>query len=139
MKGTFLYDPPAGTLLEAGAGQELSVLFVPKDTTNYNSVTKTVSINVIVTGLSDNLQTPVLHIYPIPVTDILMITPPDIIEPGLEMGYNICSIDGRIVHSSLEIYGGTAIPVNVKELPSGIYLLRFQADRISLIERFIKL
>ena len=45
--GTFVYTPPAGTVLNAGAGQVLSVDFTPTDTANYNSVLgTTVTINV---------------------------------------------------------------------------------------------
>ena len=44
--GTFVYSQPAGTVLSAGAGQELSVTFTPTDTTDYTSVAATVTINV---------------------------------------------------------------------------------------------
>jgi len=45
--GTFVYSPPAGTILNAGAGQILSVDFTPTYTANYNSVLRTtVTINV---------------------------------------------------------------------------------------------
>src|SRR5439155_1302971 len=33
--GTFVYSPAAGTVLNAGAGQSLSVTFTPTDTANY--------------------------------------------------------------------------------------------------------
>ncbi|MEJ0032729.1 MAG: hypothetical protein WDO15_21270 [Bacteroidota bacterium] len=46
--GTFTYNPVAGTVLAAGAGQTLSVNFTPTDGVNYNSVpTKTAAINVL--------------------------------------------------------------------------------------------
>ena len=44
--GSFVYTPAAGTVLSAGAGQTLSVTFTPTDTTDYNSVTTTATINV---------------------------------------------------------------------------------------------
>jgi hypothetical protein len=45
--GTFTYAPPAGTILNAGANQTLSVDFTPSDTTNYNAVNgTTVQIDV---------------------------------------------------------------------------------------------
>ncbi len=44
--GTFLYDPPAGTLLPAGEAQVLSVTFTPQDTANYESISQSVVINV---------------------------------------------------------------------------------------------
>jgi hypothetical protein len=45
--GTFVYSPPAGTVLNVGTGQSLSVDFTPTDSDNYNSVLSTiVTINV---------------------------------------------------------------------------------------------
>jgi hypothetical protein len=43
--GTFVYTPPAGTVLGAGT-QTLSVLFTPTDATDYSTVTQTVSLAV---------------------------------------------------------------------------------------------
>ncbi|MBX2916007.1 MAG: gliding motility-associated C-terminal domain-containing protein [Cyclobacteriaceae bacterium] len=40
--GTFTYSPVSGTLLNAGANQNLSVDFVPADAANYNSVPATI-------------------------------------------------------------------------------------------------
>ena len=45
--GTFVYTPAAGTVLNAGAAQTLSVTFTPTDAANYTTATKTVSINVL--------------------------------------------------------------------------------------------
>jgi len=44
--GTFVYTPPSGTVLSAGAGQTLSVLFTPNDTNNYAPTTVTTTIDV---------------------------------------------------------------------------------------------
>jgi sugar lactone lactonase YvrE len=44
--GTFVYTPAAGTVLPAGNGQTLSVLFTPTDTANYTTASTNVSINV---------------------------------------------------------------------------------------------
>jgi hypothetical protein len=44
--GTFTYLPAAGTVLKAGAGRTLSVAFTPSDTTDYNIVSATTTINV---------------------------------------------------------------------------------------------
>jgi gliding motility-associated-like protein len=44
--GTFTYTPAAGTVLNAGANQVLSVNFVPTDNANYNSIGATVLITV---------------------------------------------------------------------------------------------
>jgi hypothetical protein len=45
--GTFVYTPSLGAVLNAGAGQTLSVTFTPTDTANYATVTITVSITVL--------------------------------------------------------------------------------------------
>jgi len=44
--GNFVYTPAAGTVLHVGNGQNLHAAFTPTDTTNYNTATKDVSINV---------------------------------------------------------------------------------------------
>ena len=44
--GTFVYAPPAGTVLPTGNGQKLSVIFTPADTNDYTSAQAGVQINV---------------------------------------------------------------------------------------------
>src|SRR5206468_12828447 len=44
--GSFVYTPAAGAILNVGNGQTLHVAFTPTDTTNYNSASKDVLINV---------------------------------------------------------------------------------------------
>ncbi|MGE0079581.1 MAG: LamG-like jellyroll fold domain-containing protein [Bacteroidales bacterium] len=46
MEGGFIYTPASGTKLNAGNNQLLGVDFTPTDALNYNSIRKTVSINV---------------------------------------------------------------------------------------------
>lgn len=45
--GTFAYDPPAETILNAGPAQILSVTFTPSDSATYAPVTTNVIINVL--------------------------------------------------------------------------------------------
>ena len=45
--GTFRYQPLAGTVLHAGAAQTLVVTFTPANSSDFNSVTTSVSINVV--------------------------------------------------------------------------------------------
>src|SRR5678809_1427923 len=45
--GTFVYTPVAGTVLNAGAGQTLSVTFTPTDAANYTGATATTTITVL--------------------------------------------------------------------------------------------
>jgi len=44
--GNFVYNPPVGTLLNAGGNQILSVSFTPSDQVNYNNVSASVQITV---------------------------------------------------------------------------------------------
>jgi YVTN family beta-propeller protein len=44
--GTFAYSPAAGTVINAGMNQTLSVTFTPTDTTDYNTATGSVSLTV---------------------------------------------------------------------------------------------
>jgi len=44
--GTFTYHPAAGAILDAGAGQTLSVTFTPTDATDYTTATGTTTITV---------------------------------------------------------------------------------------------
>jgi len=43
--GTFVYSPPAGTVLKPGS-QTLSVMFVPTDSTDYTTATSSISVTV---------------------------------------------------------------------------------------------
>src|SRR6185295_17868510 len=45
--GTFVYSPAAGTVLNAGANQTLSVTFTPTDATNYTGAMATTTITVL--------------------------------------------------------------------------------------------
>lgn len=44
--GTFVYSPPAGTVLPVGQDQPLQTTFTPLNTADYNTVTKTTQIDV---------------------------------------------------------------------------------------------
>jgi gliding motility-associated-like protein len=52
--GTYTYTPAAGTILNAGANQNLSVNFIPTNTANYNAV------NGITTQITVNKATPII-------------------------------------------------------------------------------
>ncbi len=45
--GTFVYTPPAGTVLSVGSHQKLNTTFTPNDTANYTTASAAVSINVL--------------------------------------------------------------------------------------------
>ncbi len=46
VNGSFSYSPPAGTILNAGSGQTLSVTFTPADTASFLPVSRSVTLNV---------------------------------------------------------------------------------------------
>ena len=52
VSGSFTYGPPAGTVLQSGLNQTLSVTFIPSDPTTYTSTVTTVTINVQKAGLT---------------------------------------------------------------------------------------
>jgi len=60
--GSFTYTPPSGTVLNAGNGQTLSVTFLPTDAANYNSASKTVTINVLPGSAAQLVQTLILDV-----------------------------------------------------------------------------
>jgi uncharacterized protein (TIGR02145 family) len=53
--GNFIYTPEVGTFLDEGNKQVLTVEFTPLESTSFNNVSSTVSINVIYNGTSDAL------------------------------------------------------------------------------------
>jgi hypothetical protein len=136
--GMFIYYPPSGTLLPAGDGQELDVLFSPGDSTNYNPVNKSVKINVIVAGDIYNPVIRNLHIFPVPVTDALIIDYSGLSGQGQKVIVYLHNIDGRIIHTQVSLNGRNPIEVNVRDLPAGIYILHLQTEQMSFTERFIK-
>jgi len=46
-EGTFIYNPAAGSKLDVGTNQKLTVKFIPKDTINYTTKYDTVNIDVL--------------------------------------------------------------------------------------------
>ena len=61
--GSFVYTPPAGTVVGAGAGQTLSVLFVPSDPANYRTATGSVAIDVDKAAPAVSWSTPATIVY----------------------------------------------------------------------------
>lgn len=54
--GTYIYNPAIGTVLGVGNDQNLKVYFIPNDNANYNSTSKTVTINVVNLTIGLNYQ-----------------------------------------------------------------------------------
>jgi hypothetical protein len=66
--GTFVYTPPAGTVLNAGAGQTLSVHFTPSDARNYDDATVTVTIDVAKANQTLSWTPPAAIVYGTPLS-----------------------------------------------------------------------
>jgi hypothetical protein len=60
--GTFVYTPPAGTVLSSGT-HTLSVTFTPTDTTTYSAATATVQILVTTSSVTITWPTPAPIVY----------------------------------------------------------------------------
>ncbi len=65
VSGTFTYTPPSGTVLDVGAGQVLMATFTPNESGNFNSITTSVTINVV--DLQDYGDAP--QSYPVTLAD----------------------------------------------------------------------
>ncbi len=61
--GTFTYSPAAGTILNAGNGQTLSVSFTPSDTTDYTDATDSTTIDVLKAAPALSWTSPASIVY----------------------------------------------------------------------------
>jgi hypothetical protein len=61
--GSFVYAPVAGTVLNAGSGQTLSVTFTPTDAANYTTATATTTINVLKANSTISWSAPADIVY----------------------------------------------------------------------------
>ncbi len=68
--GSLAYNPPAGTTLNAGNSQTLSVTFTPEDAANQNTVTKEVVINVLKATPTIIWNPPAGIIHGVPLTSV---------------------------------------------------------------------
>ena len=115
IEGTFVYNPIAGTVMNTGDLQELTVQFSPADTEHYSATSDTVKINVVIkTGIDPEKQNSI-SIYPNPTTDKFYIT-------GIEdqTTIRISSLNGKLI-SEKKVANHEAI--SVQNLPAGTYLI----------------
>ncbi|MDQ3817288.1 MAG: Ig-like domain-containing protein, partial [Acidobacteriota bacterium] len=88
--GTFIYNPSAGTVLNAGNSQTLSVSFTPTDTTNYSNASASAAINVL-------KATPSLS---------------SLSSPSIVTGTASTALSGKITFGSFVPTGNVAITLN---------------------------
>ena len=139
VNGTFIYQPPAETILDAGSGQLLKVTFLPDDTTDYISVSKVVSISVfLVTGIQQVQEKDIL-IYPVPVSNTLLLSNLSFFGNGKPITVRLFSVDGNMVlNSRLTGYDNSGC-IDVSMLPVGLFMLSIATDEKSICKRFVKL
>jgi len=90
--GTFVYSPASG-VLNAGSSQTLNVSFTPTDTANYNSVNKSVFINVL-------QATPTLSVTNSPVS----------FSGGAQSANVVSSVSGAV--GNVKYNGSSTAPIN---------------------------
>jgi uncharacterized delta-60 repeat protein len=115
--GTFTYTPAAGTVLGAGAGQQLMVNFAPTDATDYTTATGTVQVNVNVNPPSPT---------PPQVTDVVRSSRTRNGLTGITVVFNE-ALDSRVVNdqASFKVFGA------VKTRHKTVYTKAVRIKRIS--------
>ncbi len=129
-EGTFVYNPIAGTVLNTGDLQELTVLFSPADTEHYSATSDTVKINVVIkTGIDPEKQNSI-SIYPNPTTDKFYII-------GIEdqTTIRISSLNGKLI-SEKKVANHEAI--SVQNLPAGTYLIGINSKETIMYYKLVK-
>jgi sugar lactone lactonase YvrE len=112
MAGTFVYTPPAGTVLPAGNGRTLFVQFNPTNSQNYNAVTQSVQINVTAGGPATLVSTSTLTREP--GTNNVRVTM-TIANTGGSTATGVAVNTARIG----AINALTALPVSIANIPAG--------------------
>ncbi len=82
MPGSYSYNQPAGTVLNAGPAQTLSVTFTPSDTTNFSTATASAQINVV-SSTATPTETPTGTTTPTATATPGVIATPGPYSPGL--------------------------------------------------------
>jgi Secretion system C-terminal sorting domain len=136
--GVFLYNPPSGTLLDTGSNQILKTTFIPSDTLDYNTLSKSVAISVYSTTGIMHIPENEVSIYPVPVSDELVLSNLSTFGERDLILTRVISAEGTVVYSTSLKNTGIEQTINLSKLPAGIYLLHlFTADK-SIIKRFVK-
>jgi hypothetical protein len=136
--GTFLYDPPTGTLLGVGPDQVLKTTFTPSDTINYSKAEKSVSISVSQATGIHNLSGNEITIFPVPVSDKLMLSGFSAFGDSPVILLQIVSAEGAVVCNINLENDGSHNAVDVSNLPAGLYLVHLYTTEESIIKRFVK-
>lgn len=135
--GTFAYDPAIGTQLEVGDAQELKVDFTPTDAVNYNTVLKSVFINVLKSTGIDDLDAFELSVYPNPATNQISIKDLNEINGSDDLQIEIIDLSGK-TYLIVESIKTDVNPIDLQTLPSGMYILKIRTNNRVKSLKFIK-
>jgi hypothetical protein len=139
INGTFIYLPPSETVLDTGSNQLLKVTFLPDDTTDYKSVSKFVSINVFLSTGFQSVQEKDFLIYPVPVTNTLIISNLSVFGNGKPLTANLLSLDGSMVlNVRISDYTDKEF-IDVRILPAGMFILMITTSEKTICKSFVKL
>jgi hypothetical protein len=114
--GTFVYDPAAGTVLNTGDAQTLTVTFTPTDADHYAVTSNTVKINITIGTGTDIKTQSSIYLYPNPVTDVFRIN--GIVGSADIM---VSDINGKLIFTK-QVTENEAI--SVKSLTPGFYMIK---------------
>jgi hypothetical protein len=137
--GSFHYDPPSGTFLDTGRNQVIKATFLPNDSLDYFSISKTVLINVYdATGVS-GISSESLKLYPVPTSDWIIIKDFQATMGTSIINLRIYSCQGNLL--SEEQFAGieNSHEVDLRSLVPGIYLLQLNSEKGIICRRFLKL
>lgn len=113
--GNFTYYPDFGAFMSVGDNQPLSCVFTPTDIVNYNTVEKTVYINVMLwVGVVDNFNNNIT-VYPNPSKGIININ----LQNGETADITIYDLSGKL----LMTYTNNDGLLDLSDLPEGMYVL----------------
>jgi hypothetical protein len=122
--GTFVYAPPAGTILPAGDDRPLTVTFTPSDLINYLPTNRTVFIDVLKAQQTLTFQ---------PIPDKLEDDPPFMLfafaSSDLPVTFQVLSGPAQVQGEMLQITGVGAVTVRATQAGDNDYLAAPPAER----------
>ncbi len=129
--GLFTYTPPIGTILNAGNGQTLTVVFVPADPTSYQGTTNQVTLDV--------LRSPQTITFPTIPTQFIggpFYTLNATSSSGLPVSYSLIS-GGALLAGNIVSVGSTVsqVVVSASQPGNSNYLAASSVQQSFLVER----
>lgn len=130
IEGLFTYTPSSGTILNIGTAQNLKVDFTPTDVTNYNTVSKTVTINIYNGTDVAEINTKNIIIYPNPT----------------ENAFQVSGIEGKVTLTLIDLAGKEIFMqeisandyVYVNTLPDAVYIVKIKSSKGIILKKLYK-